>query len=252
MTTLNLPRELLRSTPFLITPPRQLPEHAGRSQQYSTEQVAAVLERHETLLREVHHRIGNSLQIIASILMLDARKVQSDEARLHLEDAVRRILAVAAVQQQLQTSHEGGEFELAAYLRQLCKNLATSVVADSKRIEIELQADPGTVSSSVAMNIGLIVTELVINALKHAFPAETNTGRIVVTYRVQGKVWQVAVSDNGVGTPDRDHSTVGTGLGTSIVAALVRRLDAHIENSTGPDGCGTSISITSNVAYFTR
>ncbi len=245
MTTLNLPREPLRSTPFPITPPRQLPEILARSQQYSAAQVAALL--HETLLREMQHRVGNSLQIIASILALDARKVHSDEARVHLENAHRRILAVAAVQQQLQASRRSDDFELAAYLRQLGKNLTASVVGDSTRVAIDVQADPGTVSSSVAMKMGLIVTELVINALKHAFTAETNTGRIVATYRIEGHDWKLTVSDNGVGKPIRDQSA--TGLGTSIVAALVRQLDGRIEISTGPRGFGTSVSITGRSAY---
>ena len=177
MTTLNLVREPLRTTPFVIERPPSFPEiHAG-SQQYPTERMAALLQHKETLLQEVHHRVGNSLQIIASILALDARKVHSEEARLHLENAHRRILAVATVQQQLQTAREGGDLELAAYLRQLCENLTASVVGDSARIAIDVQADTGTVSSAVAMNMGLIVTELVINALKHAFMADAAAGR---------------------------------------------------------------------------
>ena len=236
MTTLNLVREPLRTTPFVIERPRSFPEINARSQQYPTQQMAALLQHQEILLREVHHRVGNSLQIIASILALDARDVHSEEARLHLENAHRRILAVATMQQQLQTSREGGDFELAAYLHQLCKNLTASVVGDTTRIAIDVRADAGTVSSAVAMNVGLIVTELVINALKHAFIAETATGRIMVTYRVQGRGWRLTVSDNGVGKPNGDRNLVATGLGKGIVAALVRQLDGRIETSTGPNG----------------
>ncbi len=248
MTPLNLVRESLCTTPFVIEQPRPFPEIHARSQRYATERTAAQLQHKETLLREVHHRVGNSLQIIASILALDARKVHSEEARLHLENAHRRILAVATVQQQLQTTREGGDFELATYLRQLCENLTSSLVGDATRIAIDVRADAGKVSSAVAVNMGLIVTELVINALKYAFLADAATGRIVVTYRVEGHGWRLTVSDNGVGKPNGDRTPTAPCLGTGIVAALVRQLDGRIQSSTGLNGLGTSVSITSRLA----
>lgn len=244
MTTLKLIREPLRTTPSVIQSPWSFQDIRARSQLYPAERMAALLQHKDTLLREVHHRVGNSLQIIASILAIDARKVHSDEARRHLEITHRRIMAVAAMQQQLQTMREGDEFELAAYLHQLCKNLTSSVVGDSTRIALDVRADVGTVSCAMAVNLGLIVTELVINALKHAFIADAITGRIVVTYRIEGRGWKLTVSDNGVGKPIGDEFRATTGMGTGIVAALVRQLDARIETSTGPKGYGTLISIT--------
>jgi two-component sensor histidine kinase len=241
----------LRPLRLVSRGPQSFPVIHARSQRNPTERMASAASAQESLRREVHHRVGNSLQIVASILALDARKVHSEEARLHLENARRRILAVAAVQQQLPTSRDGGNFELAAYLRQLCENLTASVIGDATRIAIHVQADPGTVSSAVAMNIGLIVTELVINALKHAFLPDA-TGRIVVTYRVEGHGWTLTVSDNGVGKPSGDRNRAATGLGTGIVAALVTQLDAHIETSTGLNGLGTRVSITSRLASSTN
>ncbi|MCT8974671.1 sensor histidine kinase [Microbaculum marinisediminis] len=252
MTTLSLFREPLRTTPSVIERQWSVPEIHPRSQQYRIERMAELLQRKETLLREVHHRVGNSLQIIASILARDARKVHSEETRLHLENAHRRILAVATVQQQLQTSREGGRSELAPYLRQLCENLTASVVGNAKRIAIDVQADADTVSSAVATNMGLIVTELVINALKHAFMADAGTGRITVTYQVDGHAWRLTVSDNGVGKPNIDQFPAEISLGTGIVAALVRQLDARIEALTGPNGFGTLISITGRFDCLTH
>jgi two-component sensor histidine kinase len=252
MTTSHLVRESLRSTPFVIERPRPYPEIDARSPQMTPVRMAALLQHKDTLLREVHHRVGNSLQIVASILALDARQVHSEEARLCLANAHRRILAVATVQQQLQIPREGGDFELASYLRQLCENLTASVVGDAKRIAIDVQSDAGTVSSAVATNIGLIVTELVINALKHAFIVDVGTGRIEVTYRTEGHCWRLTVSDNGVGKPIRAEPPTTIGLGTGIMTALVRQLDARIETSTGPDGFGTSISITGRIEYLSH
>ena len=102
------------------------------------------------------------------------------------------------------------------------------------------------------MNVGLIVTELVINALKHAFMADAATGRIMVTYRVEGHGWRLTVSDNGVGKPNGDQSPSATGFGTGIVAALVRQLDGRLETLTGLNGLGTWVSVTSRLASPTH
>jgi len=249
MTILNLVREPLRTTPFMIERPRSTDVYARR--QSRIERMAVLLQHKETLLREVHHRIGNSLQIIAGILALDASKVHSKAARLHLENTHRRIQAVATVQQQLQIPGAGGDFELAPYLRQLCENLTASVIGDATRIAIDVQADAGKVSSAAATNMGLIVTELVINALKHAFMAEAGAGMITVTYRVKGHGWRLTVSDNGVGKLNGDHPCA-SGLGTGIVAALVKHLNGRIETAIGPNGFGTAISIAGRFEYPTH
>ena len=192
----------------------------------------------------MQHRVANSLQIIASILSLDARKVHSDEARLQLNNARRRILAVATVQQQFDASRRDGEVEIAAYLRQLCRSLDASIVDDSAPIRIEVRADTAAVPSMMAMNVGLIVTELVINALKHAFLADNVHGVIVVTYQAGRYGWRLTVSDNGVGMPEGDQDTpTHLGQGSDIVAALVRQLDGRLETSRGPNGVGTAVSV---------
>jgi chemotaxis protein methyltransferase CheR len=252
MTTLNLVREPLRTTPFVTERLRPFPEIDARGRQMTPARMAALLQHKDTLLREVHHRVGNSLQIVASILALDARKVHSEEARLYLENAHRRILAVATVQKQLQTAREQGEFELAPYLRQLCENLTASVVGDTARIAIDVQADTGTVSAATATNMGLIVTELVINALKHAFMAEAGAGRITVTYRAEGHGWRLTVSDNGVGKLNGGQHPSASGLGTGIVAALVKQLNGRLETAIGPNGSGTAISIAGRFEHPTH
>ena len=248
MKTMNLIRDPIQRPPFVIGRPPLLPKIHSRNLPHPTAQMAMLLHHKEALLREVCHRVGNSLQIIASILALDARRVHSEEARLHLANAHRRILAVAAVQQQLQTSCGGRDLELSSYLRQLCANLTASVVGEVTPVAIDVRVDAGTVSSAVAMNVGLIVTELVINALKHAFVADVVTGRIAVTYRLDGNGWRLTVSDNGVGKPSGDQSPTAIGLGTGIIAALAQQLDGRIETSTGANGVGTSISIVGRLA----
>ena len=97
-------------------------------------------------------------------------------------------------------------------------------------------------SSSDAVSIGLIVTEAVINALKHAFKADEKDGRIVVSYEVTGEDWKLAVTDNGMGKPETGPDVAKVGMGTSIVNALAQQLDACVDLVTGPEG--TSLSVT--------
>ena len=151
------------------------------------------------------------------------------------------------MEQQLQLPHEDNDVEIATYLHRLCASLTESVVADSTCIAIKVDADARMVPAEIAMSLGLIVTELVINALKHAFIADTD-GRITVTYHVEGQNWHLVVSDNGIGAPIGDHRPSETGLGKSIIAALVTHLDAHLAASTGVNGPGSSVAISGRFA----
>jgi two-component sensor histidine kinase len=177
------------------------------------------------LLQELQHRIANSLQIIASVLMQSARKSQSDETRSHLHDARQRVMSVAAVQKQLSASSIG-EVALGPYFTALCESIGASMIQDHNLISLEVRADESVTSSETSVSLGLIVTELVINALKHAFPDDRN-GKIVVNYHSEGTGWTLSVGDNGVGMSEND-GTIKAGLGTSIVQALARQLQAKI------------------------
>ncbi|MDO8432481.1 MAG: histidine kinase dimerization/phosphoacceptor domain -containing protein [Candidatus Binatus sp.] len=199
-----------------------------------------LLREKELLLQEMQHRIANSLQIIASILMLKARTVQSEETRMHLQDAHQRVMSVAAVQQQLKASGLGDRIEIAPYLSKLCESLENSMIGNRRPLSLVVQAGAGTAVSNEAVSIGLIVTELVINALKHAF-ADGSEGKILVKYDVDGADWRLSVSDNGIGREDQGHERARSGLGTSIVDALARQLDARVEVSSGPQGTLVSI-----------
>ncbi|MGA8614607.1 MAG: histidine kinase dimerization/phosphoacceptor domain -containing protein [Xanthobacteraceae bacterium] len=206
-------------------------------------EIAGLLRQKEMLLQEMQHRVANSLQIIASILLLKAQTVQSEETRQHLRDAHQRVMSVAAVQQQLLASSHGEPIEIGPYLSRLCEALLASMTDDSRPISLQVRAGGGTVSSAEAVSIGLIVTELVINAFKHAFVGRA-AGRLVVTYEEAETSWRLAVSDNGIGTPD-GHMDLGratAGLGSIIVEALAKQLDARVEIATAPQG--TTVSIT--------
>jgi PAS domain S-box-containing protein len=197
-----------------------------------------LLREKAILLQEVQHRVANSLQIIASVLMQSARKIQSVEMRGHLHDAHNRVMSIAAVQQQLAASRLG-KVELQPYFEQLCKSLSASMIHDRDQLQIVMIADTSSVNANVSVSLGLIVTELVINALKHAFPGERK-GKITVDYQSQGVNWTLSVQDNGIGMP-ADTTTIKAGLGSSIVEALAKQLDANVDVTDG--GPGTVVTI---------
>ena len=207
-------------------------------------EAAELLRQKEMLLQEMQHRIANSLQIIASILLLKARTVQSEETRMHLRDAHQRVMSVAAVQQQLLASSHGDPVYIGPYLSRLSQALVASMTDDSRPISLEVQAEGGTASSAEAVSIGLIVTELVINAFKHAFVRDEAAGQVVVAYEAAETSWRLTVSDNGIGIPEDqlDSDKPRAGLGTIVVAALAKQLDARVEVTRSRRG--TTVSIT--------
>lgn len=201
-----------------------------------------LLREKDVLFQELQHRISNSLQVIASIVLLKARTVQSEETRLHLHDTHKRVMSVAAVQEQLHILGTIGSIEIAPYLSKLCEALATSMIGDSRPIKLKLVGEKGIATSRQAESLGLIVTELVMNALKHAFPEEKAAGEISVKYQSVGSNWKLTVSDDGIGRQDGIFAQKKVGLGTGIIKALSHQLDAQVE--TLANARGTTVSIT--------
>jgi len=196
---------------------------------------AALLDQQRILLEEMQHRVANSLQIIASILMLKARAVASQETRDHLADAHQRVMSVAEVQRHLHSIDGIDQIDVRAYLTKLCQGLASSMIGPDKPIAIEVSASEGTTGSAQAVSLGLIVTELVINAIKYAFPDTGPAARILVRYATSENGWNLSVSDNGVGK-GKSQPTAGGGLGTAIVAALSKQMDADVSITSGAQG----------------
>ena len=138
-----------------------------------------------------------------------------------------------------------GLIEIAPYLSKLCEALSDSVIGESRPISLKVQGAGGHLSSRQAVSIGLVVTELVLNSLKHAFPPDTRAGQIVVAYEIAGANWKLSIADNGIGVPQDGtgpSKEKKSGLGTSIVKALAQQLEAQVEVSSGPKG--TTVSLT--------
>jgi len=205
-------------------------------------QQALVIEK-DVLLKELEHRVGNSLQIIAAIILMKSKMVTSAATRRQLQDAHNRVISVATVQQYLHVSGTAGPIDMTPYLTKLCESLRTSMIADYRAATLKVISDAGTVTSREAVSLGLIVTELILNALKHAFPGGNKSDhQITVRFEVSGSNWKLSVVDNGIGAPVGVFTQAKSRLGTSIVNALAQQLDAKVEVLSG--ATGTAVSVT--------
>lgn len=180
----------------------------------------------QLLLQEIQHRVANSLQIIASVLLQSARKVQSDETREYLHDAHNRVMSVAMLQKHLATAAVEN-VNLRRYFKDLCMSIGASMISHPDRLSLVAEIDDSVVDPDTSVSLGLIVTELVINSLKHAYPGRTQTGLIKVDYKSDGSSWALIVTDGGVGMP-KDAEDRKPGLGTGIVEALAGQLQATV------------------------
>jgi two-component sensor histidine kinase len=213
------------------------------------ERTEDLLRQKQVLLQEMEHRVANSLSIIAAILLLKAGTVTSEETRQHLREAHQRVMSVAEVQLHLNASNGIERIEVGTYLTKLCRALASSMIGEQRPITVKVTCDEATVDSAKAVSLGLIVTELVINAIKYAFPTEKAGAQILVTYEANESDWKLMVSDNGVGGNPGNDALVPPGLGTTIVNALAKQLDARMEFAGGDSGLRVSITHASKASH---
>ncbi|PZN94868.1 MAG: histidine kinase [Hyphomicrobiales bacterium] len=198
-----------------------------------------LLREKAILLQELQHRVANRLQVIASVLLQSARKIVLNQNKTHLSDPIDQAMSVMALQQQIATS-QLGDVVLRPYLTNLCRSIGASMIRDRDLLTLEVSVDDSIAVADVSICLGLVVTELVINALKHAFPGQ-RPGIITVEYRSSGAEWTLSVADNGVGMP-KEAGAAKAGLGSNIVNALAAQLDSEIEvKDVNP---GTVVTLT--------
>jgi two-component sensor histidine kinase len=197
-----------------------------------------LLREKAVLHQELQHRVANSLQIIASVLMQSARRVPVGDARSYLVDAHSRVMSVATLQHQLAQSRLG-DVALRSYFTELCASIGASMIQNHETMSISVDADDSVATADVSVSLGLIVTELVINALKHAFPGG-RSGGFVVAYHSQRPDWTLSVTDDGIGM-ENGLQPPKAGLGTSIVEALAKQVSASVQVSDQDPGTRVSI-----------
>jgi two-component sensor histidine kinase len=198
----------------------------------SRDRYAALAAEREMLLREVNHRVGNSLQIIASLLHLQANSSTEDDVKAALTNAMGRVAAVAQVHRRLYTTHDLKSVLLNQYLGALLEDLRRS--AEGNRMsQLTLKAEPIEIDPDRAVAIGIIVNELVMNAVKYAYP--DGAGPIHVDLRAQGDDVVLSISDDGVGLNAKSDPR-STGMGQRIVSAMAAKLEANPERDPAHPG----------------
>ena len=197
-------------------------------------------DRAEMLLKEVNHRVANSLGLVAAMVRMQASAVSDPHARHALEETQSRISAVAGVHRHLYTSDNIGEVDIGAYLSHLVGELSASLAGNGALRMVKTELIPISLPTDKAVTLGVMVGELVTNAFKYAYP-EDITGEIRVrSQRLDNGRLQVCVDDDGVGW-DGTGAAQGTGIGSKVLWAMARNLDAEI--SYAQLNPGTSVCI---------
>jgi two-component sensor histidine kinase len=198
----------------------------------SRDRYAALAAEREVLLREVNHRVGNSLQIIASLLHLQANSSGQEDVKAALTSAMGRVAAVAQVHRRLYTSHDLKSVLINQYLEALLEDLRRSAEGN-KMSRLTLKAEPIEIDPDRAVAIGIIVNELVMNAVKYAYP--DGAGPIHVVLNGTGDDLELSIADDGVGLNAKADPR-STGMGQRIVTAMAQKLDAAVERDPGHNG----------------
>jgi two-component sensor histidine kinase len=187
----------------------------------------AALERQQFLVKEMNHRVKNSLALVVGMLRLQARENSHPEFEQQLEDATLRVGAIARVHEQLYQSADVERFDVGRYIEAICKDLGASFA----QCKIHVQAQAGIIiSTDRAVSSALIVNELVSNAAKHAYQGQGGAGSVWVNIATTGvDSFFIAVHDEGDGLPEGFQFGKGKGLGARMVRALIEQLNASLE-----------------------
>jgi len=201
----------------------------------ATAALQASLRDKEALLKEVHHRVKSNLQVVTSLLRLEARRNTAPALRKVLDDMQARIGAMGLLHESL---YRGGVFaalDLGAYLTKVATEAFRTLAPDNDRVALQLAINSVQVGMDQAMPCGLLVNELISNALKHAFPdGRRGELRIELHALGDGPLWRLRVSDTGVGLPADFQARRDRSLGLQLVADLSRQLRSTLETGPGP------------------
>jgi PAS domain S-box-containing protein len=198
------------------------------------------LREKEILLKEVHHRVKNNLQVISSILNLQIDHVGGDEQLIALlRDSQARIRSMSYIHESLYQRKNFNSVDIGAYIGSLARNLMMSHSLDG-RVSLKTDVDSVELGLDQAIPCGLMINELVSNALKHAFPSGAS-GEIDISVKRAGEVVRITIADNGIGLPEEFDVERDANLGLQLVSTLIGQVDGRLEREPGP---GTRYCIT--------
>ncbi len=186
------------------------------------------LEEKKILLREIHHRVKNNLQVISSLLNLQSRYVEDGKAQVALKEGQNRVKSMALIHQRLYQEDNLTGIQVKDYLSRLTRNLFASYNISAERVKLDLSIDDLNVDVDTLIPIGLILNELISNALKYAFP-EDRVGTISVGFHLEGDLLRLQVSDDGIGLDSTRKHRLESSFGFQMISALSSQLDADLK-----------------------
>ncbi len=191
------------------------------------EKIFASLKEKEVLLQEIHHRVKNNMQIISSLLSLQAIHTGSEEAAEILKESRGRVKSMAMIHEKLYHSHNLSQLNIEEYLNNLVQDILRSYSGVSSRITANVDVEDVYLNIDTALPMGLLVNELISNSIKHAFPE--GKGDIDVKLELNGNEYILTVSDNGIGLPEDVDPFQASSLGLKLVVSLSIQLEGNLE-----------------------
>ena len=195
------------------------------------ESIRRSLDEKETLLKEVHHRVKNNLQIVSSLLRMQARRFEHERDRQRVLESENRIRSMALVHEMLYASSGLSEIDFADYVSRLAHRLRTAFGEHATGVDLVIDASDSVLDLDTAVHLGLILNELISNALKHAFPSG-RSGSITVRLDEDEHGLHVTVQDDGVGLPEGFELENIQTLGVQLVRAVSTQIGADMEFRT--------------------
>ncbi|WP_392480799.1 PAS domain-containing protein [Nostoc sp. C110] len=205
------------------------------------EKIKASLKEKEVLLKEIHHRVKNNLGIVSSLLQMQCRRTQDPVVTSVLRDSQNRIASIALVHEKLYRSEDLADIDFAQYIPDLTTHLFDSYNVNSSQIHLKIQVDDASLDIETAIPCGLIINELVSNALKYAFVGNIRGEIEVKFYQESESILTLIIRDNGIGLPENFDSKKAKTLGINLVQGLVKQLRGKLEIESHQ---GTQFKIT--------
>lgn len=207
------------------------------------EQIIADLQEKETLLKEIHHRVKNNLQVVSSLLNLQKDQVYDSRDGELLQECRNRIRSMALVHETLYRSADFTRVDFRNYLHTLLEELSRACLVNPGRIAVRLTGDTLRLGIDTAIPCGVMVNELVTNAIRHAFP-DQRSGTIDVSLAREGDGIRISVADNGVGVPPGLDPAATSTLGLTLSSMLAAQIGGALEMVSTPDGTTFSVRFT--------
>lgn len=216
---------------------------AAQVQNRIEQRLRKTLKQRDLLLREVHHRVKNNMQMTISLLRMGSSDVSDPEAEAALEATISRVEALGVVHQMLFDRDIPSDVSVSAFLRELVDNVTTAYILGERDIQLDVEAPDRLLYVDTAVTFSLLANELLINAVKHAFVGSDRRGTVRLVFREDENEARLSVIDNGQGLPDDLDPQKGGGTGMGIVRGLVRQLAGKLHYEQAPGG-GTAAHVT--------